>query len=82
MREGILLYDKDGNEIWACANVDARGNDEVAELIRMNPDLELELYKIPGQSYALNAIPRILWVKIICRISMRKLLKSVCLMTG
>ena len=21
MREGIVLYDKDGNEIWACANV-------------------------------------------------------------
>lgn len=63
MREGILLYDKDGNEIWACANVDARSNDEVAELIRMNPDLELELYKKSGQSYALNAIPRILWVK-------------------
>ena len=63
MREGILLYDKDGNEIWACANLDARSNDEVAELIRMNPDLELELYKKSGQSYALNAIPRILWVK-------------------
>ena len=29
----------------------------------MNPDLELELYKKSGQSYALNAIPRILWVK-------------------
>lgn len=64
MREGILLYDKDGNEIWACANVDARSNDEVAELIRMNPDLELELYKKSGQSYALNADSTVfLWVK-------------------
>lgn len=30
MREGIVLYDKDGQEIWACANVDARSDDEVA----------------------------------------------------
>ena len=27
MREGIVLYDKDGQEIWACANVDARSDD-------------------------------------------------------
>ena len=54
MREGILLYDKDGNEIWACANVDARSNDEVAELIAMNPALEKELYLQSGEAYALG----------------------------
>ena len=32
MREGIVLYDREGNEIWACANVDARSNDEVGRL--------------------------------------------------
>lgn len=63
MREGIVLYDKNGKEIWACANVDARSNDEVAELIHMNPDLEKELYLESGQTYALGALPRILWVK-------------------
>jgi len=63
MREGILLYDADGNELWACANVDARSNDEVGELIRMNPDLERELYRESGQTYALGALPRLLWVK-------------------
>lgn len=63
MREGILLYDSQGNEIWACANVDARSTDEVAELIRQDPELEKQLYAQSGQSYALNAIPRILWVK-------------------
>ena len=26
MREGIVLYDKDEHEIWACANVDARAS--------------------------------------------------------
>ncbi|MDU7101658.1 MAG: FGGY family carbohydrate kinase, partial [Enterobacter sp.] len=32
MREGIVLYDRSGEAIWACANVDARASREVAEL--------------------------------------------------
>ena len=63
MREGIVLYDKDYNEIWACANVDARSNDEVIELIQKSPELEKDIYKVSGQTYALGALPRILWVK-------------------
>jgi len=63
MREGIVLYDADGNEVWACANVDARSTDEVGELIRMNPGLEKEIYLESGQTFALGALPRILWVK-------------------
>lgn len=63
MREGIVLYDKDGNEVWACANVDARSNDEVGKLIHMNPELEKEVYLQSGQTYALGALPRLLWVK-------------------
>ncbi len=63
MREGILLYDKDYRELWACANVDARSDDEVVELIQKSADLEKEIYKISGQTYALGALPRILWVK-------------------
>lgn len=63
MREGIVLYDAEGKEIWACANVDARSNDEVGELIRMNPELEKEIYQLSGETYALGALPRILWVK-------------------
>lgn len=63
MREGIVLYDGNGQEIWACANVDARSDDEVGQLIRMNPELEKEIYRESGQTYALGALPRILWVK-------------------
>ena len=63
MREGILLYDKDGNEIWACANVDARSTDEVSQLIKAYPGLERELYLQSGEAYALGALPRLLWVK-------------------
>ena len=63
MREGIVLYDKDGNEIWACANVDARSTDEVGKLIAMDPQLEKEIYLKSGETYALGALPRLLWVK-------------------
>ena len=63
MREGIVLYDDQGQEIWACANVDSRSNDEVAQLVRENPDLEKDIYRKSGQTYALGAIPRVLWVK-------------------
>lgn len=63
MREGILLYDKDGNEIWACANVDARSDAEVGELIRLDPELEKAVYSKSGETYALGALPRLLWVK-------------------
>jgi len=34
MREGIVLYDADGAEIWACPNVDSRASAEAEDLIR------------------------------------------------
>ena len=63
MREGIVLYDAAGTEIWACANVDARANDEVGQLKQIDPSLEQELYRESGQTFALGALPRLLWVK-------------------
>jgi len=33
MREGMVLYDADGTEIWACPNVDSRAGREAEELI-------------------------------------------------
>jgi autoinducer 2 (AI-2) kinase len=63
MREGIVLYDAAGEEIWACANVDARSNDEVGALKRISPDLEREIYLESGQTFALGALPRLLGVK-------------------
>jgi len=63
MREGIVLYDKDGNELFACANVDARAKDEVVQLKQIDPNLEKEIYLKSGQTFALGALPRILWVK-------------------
>jgi autoinducer 2 (AI-2) kinase len=63
MREGILLYDAEGSELWACANVDARAQDEAVQLKQIDPNLEKELYLESGQTFALSALPRLLWVK-------------------
>jgi len=57
MREGIVLYDSAGKEIWACANVDARAADEVFQLKQMDAGLERELYLESGQTFALGALP-------------------------
>ena len=63
MREGIVLYDKDGNELFGVANVDARADREVAELNRDFPKSEAAFYAQSGQTYALGALPRLLWLK-------------------
>ncbi len=63
MREGIVLYDAHGQELWACANVDARAIQEVRELRQRDPELEYRLYLRSGQTFALGAAPRLLWLQ-------------------
>lgn len=63
MREGIVLYDEKGEEIWSCANVDSRSDAEASELVNMSASLEKDIYKLSGQTFSLCALPRILWVK-------------------
>ena len=63
MREGIVLYDNMGRELWAVANVDARAGEEVRYLKENYKGIEEEFYKESGQTFALGAIPRILWLK-------------------
>lgn len=63
MREGFVLYDADGIEIWACANVDARAAKEAAFLKAQEGNLEQMTYQLSGQTFALSAIPRLLWLK-------------------
>jgi Sugar (pentulose and hexulose) kinases len=63
MREGIVLYDEHGQEIWACANVDSRADNEVYNLYKISDSIERDIYRISGQTFSLGAIPRILWVK-------------------
>ena len=63
MREGIVLYDKEGKELWAVANVDARASDEVTYLKEHFKGVEEEFYALSGQTFALGALPRLLWLK-------------------
>ncbi|WP_419764510.1 MAG: autoinducer-2 kinase [Arcobacter sp.] len=63
MREGIVLYDENGSELWGVANVDARASNEVKYLKENFQGIEEEFYKTSGQTFALGALPRIMWLK-------------------
>ncbi|MDQ7083865.1 MAG: autoinducer-2 kinase [Sulfurovum sp.] len=63
MREGIVLYDKEGKALWAVANVDARADNEVRELKEKYQGIEEAFYQQSGQTFALGALPRLLWLK-------------------
>lgn len=63
MREAIVAFDADGQEIWACANVDGRAVDQVRALKESFPGVEEDLYGKTGQTFALGALPRLLWIR-------------------
>ena len=63
MREGIVLYDKEGEALWAVANVDARADKEVKALKEKYEGIEEAFYQKSGQTFALGALPRLLWFK-------------------
>ncbi len=63
MREGIVVYDRLGEELFGVANVDARAAAEVADINREFSALEKEFYRSSGQTFALGALPRLLWLK-------------------
>lgn len=63
MREAFVLHDAEGAEIWACANVDARATAEVRALKAQYPGLEEDIYARSGQTYALGALPRLIWLR-------------------
>jgi len=63
MREGIVLYDKEGEALWGVANVDARADKEVRFLKENYKGIEEAFYQESGQTFALGALPRILWLK-------------------
>lgn len=60
MREGMVLYDAGGRELWACPNVDSRAAEEAAELVRSGA--AQEIYEHSGDWVAITAPARFLWL--------------------
>ena len=63
MREGIVVYDVEGKELWAVANVDARASEEVKYIKENFKGIEERFYSKSGQTFALGALPRLMWLK-------------------
>ena len=63
MREGIVVYDHESEAIWGVANVDARADKEVRFLKEQYEGIEEAFYQESGQTFALGALPRLLWLK-------------------
>ena len=61
MREGMVLYDADGREIWACPNVDSRAADEAAELVRSGA--ARQIFETAGDWVAITSPARFLWIR-------------------
>jgi len=61
MREGMVLYDDDGKEIWACPNVDSRATKEAASLI--SSGAAKKIFREGGDWVSITAPPRFLWIR-------------------
>jgi autoinducer 2 (AI-2) kinase len=61
MREGMVLYDRDGHEIWACPNVDSRAAAEATELVRTGK--AQQIFEQGGDWVSITSPARFLWIK-------------------
>ena len=60
MREGMVLYDASGQEIWACPNVDSRAGEQAADLVRSGA--AQEIYEHAGDWVSITAPARFRWI--------------------
>jgi autoinducer-2 kinase len=61
MREGMVLYDAAGAEIWACPNVDSRAGDEATQLIKAGD--ARRIYDTGGDWVSITSPARFLWIR-------------------
>ncbi|HSV31482.1 MAG TPA: autoinducer-2 kinase [Atribacteraceae bacterium] len=61
MREGFVLYDLRGREIWGCPNTDARAGEEGRELIEQG--VGEKVFQEGGDWFAIHAMPRLVWIR-------------------
>jgi autoinducer-2 kinase len=60
MREGMVLYDQEGRELWACPNVDSRAAAEAEDLIREGA--AGKIYAEAGDWVSITAPARLRWL--------------------
>ena len=60
MREGMVLFDQAGREIWACPNVDSRASAEAEDLI--GEGSAAKIYAEAGDWVAITAPARLRWL--------------------
>lgn len=61
MREGMVLYNKDKEVIWACTNIDSRAAKEVEEMVREG--LAEPIYNESGDWLSIKSPPRFWWIR-------------------
>ena len=61
MREGMVLYDAAGREIWACPNVDSRASSEADELVRSGA--ARRIFERGGDWVSITSPARFLWIR-------------------
>jgi autoinducer 2 (AI-2) kinase len=61
MREGMVLYDAAGREIWACPNVDSRAAEQATELVRTGD--ARRLFEVGGDWVAITSPARFRWIR-------------------
>jgi autoinducer-2 kinase len=63
VRGGLVLLDRTGRELWACGSTDARAAEQVELIRRQDPCFEADAYARTGQTLAMSALPRLLWLR-------------------
>ncbi len=60
MREGMVLYDAAGRELWACPNVDSRAGEQAVELVRSGA--AQRIFDLAGDWVAITSPARFRWI--------------------
>lgn len=61
MREGFVLYDEHGDEIFACPNTDGRARAQAEQLAARG--IADRIYDVAGDWISISAPPRLLWLE-------------------
>ena len=61
MREGMVLYDRNGTPLWACPNIDGRARSQAAELVAAG--IADKVFEIGGDWVSITAPSRFLWLR-------------------